>query len=249
MPTTAATTVTPTTAATFEAPMEPAASCSNPLRIRPGASSGSGGSRSSLARLPLSSNALLTHHHDASPTTGRMRMRASLLSGLLHRRGGASAGKGDALTLLSTAMGYVVIAGSMLFKVPQAVRIFRKKSAEGLSASMYILETAGIAMSLAFSMKNAFPFSTYGEAVFILLQNVAIMAGAWLVWLRGGREKENDGIYILIFMRPSHPPHHHRHLGLQRHAQAARAHPLAPPCWGPFVWLGDRPQLHSINLT
>lgn len=84
----------------------------------------------------------------------------------------------DGLTLLSTAMGYVIIAGSMLFKVPQAVRIFRKKSAEGLSASMYILETAGIAMSLAFSMKNAFPFSTYGEAVFILLQNVAIMAGA-----------------------------------------------------------------------
>ena len=75
-------------------------------------------------------------------------------------------------------MGYAVIAGSMLFKVPQAVRIFRKKSAEGLSASMYILETAGIAMSLAFSMKNAFPFSTYGEAVFILIQNVAIMAGA-----------------------------------------------------------------------
>ena len=106
--------------------------------------------------------------------------------GFLGRRGGAAkaaaaatATKGgmDSLTLLSTAMGYLVIAGSMLFKVPQAVRIFRKKSAEGLSASMYILESAGIAMSLAFSMKNAFPFSTYGEAVFILLQNLAIMGG------------------------------------------------------------------------
>lgn len=104
--------------------------------------------------------------------------RAGPLSALLRRRGGGAPGKVDGLTLLSTAMGYAVIAGSMLFKVPQAVRIFRKKSAEGLSASMYILETAGIAMSLAFSMKNAFPFSTYGEAVFILIQNVAIMAGA-----------------------------------------------------------------------
>lgn len=81
------------------------------------------------------------------------------------------------MTLLSTFMGYTIIAGSMLFKVPQAARIFRKKSASGLSSSMYVLETVGIAMSLAFSIRNAFPFSTYGEAVFILLQNVIIMSG------------------------------------------------------------------------
>jgi len=112
---------------------------------------------------------------------------ASFMLPFLRQRGGAAsasisasptkAGGLDSLTLLSTFMGYTVIAGSMLFKVPQAARIFRKKSAAGLSSSMYVLETAGIAMSLAFSIRNAFPFSTYGEAVFILLQNVIIMSG------------------------------------------------------------------------
>lgn len=106
----------------------------------------------------------------------------SSIAPILFRRGGvaipAPPGKGfDFLTLLSRTTGYVVIAGSMLFKLPQAARIFRKKSAAGLSSSMYILETIGIAMSLAFSIRNAFPFSTYGETVFIVLQNVVIMAG------------------------------------------------------------------------
>lgn len=160
---------------------------------------------------------------EAPPLTKRQPQKLRL-GALLRRRGGAVAGKGagvDGLTLLSTAMGYVIIAGSMLFKVPQAVRIFRKQSAEGLSASMYVLETAGIAMSLAFSMRNAFPFSTYGEAVFILLQNMAIMAGA--CHLRGEARRRLDRLSGFI---PRPPTHANRHLGLQRHAPAPRARPL-----------------------
>jgi len=115
------------------------------------------------------------------------------------------------------SIGYIIIAGSLLFKVPQVgggeypsdnpymlyksqkknhhhppegfhslsllpltpqvARIFRKKSAEGISAYMYCMETLGVAMSLLFSVRKAFPFSTYGEAVFILLQNIAILVG------------------------------------------------------------------------
>ena len=107
-------------------------------------------------------------------------------------------------------MGYIIIAGSLLFKIPQVssstsllqwprssiivlpsthspfpslsplpqvARIFRKKSAEGISAYMYCMETVGVAMSLLFSIRQAFPFSAYGEAVFILIQNIAILVG------------------------------------------------------------------------
>lgn len=102
---------------------------------------------------------------------------SSGLGDLLVRRGGGSPSQTTALTILSTLVGYVIIAGSMLFKVPQAARIFRKKSAEGISATMYSLETVGIAMSLVFSIRSAFPFSTFGEAFFILAQNMAILAG------------------------------------------------------------------------
>jgi hypothetical protein len=45
---------------------------------------------------------------------------------------------------------------------------------------MFHLETVGIAMSLLFSMRNGFPFSTYGEAVFILIQNMGILLGELL---------------------------------------------------------------------
>jgi mannose-P-dolichol utilization defect protein 1 len=72
-----------------------------------------------------------------------------------------------------------------LYTYTQAVRIFRKKSAEGLSSSMYSLETVGIGMSLAFSIRHAFPFSTYGESFFILIQNFAIMAGMYVCVFSG----------------------------------------------------------------
>lgn len=61
------------------------------------------------------------------------------------------------------------------------MRIFRKRSAEGISASMFTLETVGTSMSLLFSVRNAFPFSTYGEAFFILAQNVAILIGMYAI--------------------------------------------------------------------
>lgn len=63
------------------------------------------------------------------------------------------------------------------------VRIFNKRSAEGISSSMFCLETVGTTMSLLFSVRNAFPFSTYGEAFFILAQNVAILVGACVAYL------------------------------------------------------------------
>jgi hypothetical protein len=46
---------------------------------------------------------------------------------------------------------------------------------------MFTLETVGTSMSLLFSVRNAFPFSTYGEAFFILAQNVAILIGMYAI--------------------------------------------------------------------
>lgn len=38
----------------------------------------------------------------------------------------------------------------------------------------YVLETLGYAINLAYSARNSFPFSTYGENLFLTIQNVAI---------------------------------------------------------------------------
>lgn len=48
------------------------------------------------------------------------------------------------------------------------------KSARGLSLSAYILETLAYAITLAYSYRNSFPFSTYGENFFLTIQNVLI---------------------------------------------------------------------------
>lgn len=47
-------------------------------------------------------------------------------------------------------------------------------SAEGLSLTAYILETLSYAITLAYSVKNNFPFSTYGENLFLTIQDVLI---------------------------------------------------------------------------
>jgi len=116
---------------------------------------------------------------------------------------------------ISVSVGYIIIAGSLLFKVPQVgggeypsdnpymlyksqktthdhppegslslslypsqvVRISRKKSAYGIFAYVYCMKIVGVAISLLFSIRKAFPFSTYGKALFILLQNIAIRVG------------------------------------------------------------------------
>lgn len=48
------------------------------------------------------------------------------------------------------------------------------QSARGLSLPAYILETFAYAITTAYSYRNDFPFSTYGENLFLTLQNTLI---------------------------------------------------------------------------
>lgn len=53
-------------------------------------------------------------------------------------------------------------------------KVLRARSARGLSFAAYILETLAYAITLAYSYRNAFPFSTYGENFFLTIQNALI---------------------------------------------------------------------------
>ncbi|KAF8135039.1 hypothetical protein EV363DRAFT_1322338 [Boletus edulis] len=59
-------------------------------------------------------------------------------------------------------------------KVPQLMLILSAKSARGISLPAYILETLAYAITTAYSYRNDFPFSTYGENLFLTLQNTLI---------------------------------------------------------------------------
>ncbi|KIK63108.1 hypothetical protein GYMLUDRAFT_163817 [Collybiopsis luxurians FD-317 M1] len=75
---------------------------------------------------------------------------------------------------LSKALGIGIVVGGSIMKLPQLLLILRGRSARGLSLSAYVLETLAYGINLAYSFRNMFPFSTYGENLFLTIQNVLI---------------------------------------------------------------------------
>ncbi|TGZ60372.1 hypothetical protein CRM22_008567 [Opisthorchis felineus] len=78
---------------------------------------------------------------------------------------------------LSKVLGYGVIAGSSLVKVPQVVKILGSRSAAGLSILSLLLELLIYTTTFAYFLANSYPFSSYGEATFLALQTFII---TWL---------------------------------------------------------------------
>ncbi|KAI0647652.1 mannose-P-dolichol utilization defect 1 protein [Trametes meyenii] len=75
---------------------------------------------------------------------------------------------------LSKGLGLGIVVGGSIMKVPQLLLIVSARSARGLSLTAYVLETFSYAITLVYSYRNEFPFSTYGENLFLTLQNVVI---------------------------------------------------------------------------
>ncbi|XP_061767897.1 mannose-P-dolichol utilization defect 1 protein-like [Nerophis ophidion] len=77
-------------------------------------------------------------------------------------------------TLLSKVLGTAIILGSLMVKLPQIVKVIKAKSAEGLSFPSVLVELLAITGSIAYSVTNSFPFSAWGEALFVMLQTVTV---------------------------------------------------------------------------
>jgi mannose-P-dolichol utilization defect 1 len=75
---------------------------------------------------------------------------------------------------ISKGLGIGIIAASSIVKVPQIIKLVQSKSASGVSFLSYLLETSSYLISLAYNVRNGFPFSTFGETALILGQNVII---------------------------------------------------------------------------
>jgi mannose-P-dolichol utilization defect protein 1 len=88
--------------------------------------------------------------------------------------------------MLSKLLGYLIILGSAIVKVPQIMKILRENSVEGLSLEMFVLEIIGYLIVLFVSLYllgsyticttygyfRQFPFSTYGEVLLIGIQSI-----------------------------------------------------------------------------
>lgn len=75
---------------------------------------------------------------------------------------------------VSKGLGIGIVSAASIVKLPQILNLVRARSAAGVSLAAYLLETTSYLISLAYNVRNAFPFSTYGETALILAQNVVI---------------------------------------------------------------------------
>lgn len=78
------------------------------------------------------------------------------------------------LDFLSKGLGLGIVAGSLLVKFPQIIKLIGAGSAVGLSLTGIGLELLAVTANGAYSYAHKFPFSAYGEAIFLSLQTALI---------------------------------------------------------------------------
>eukprot|EP00898_Chlorokybus_atmophyticus_P002840 jgi/Chlat1/3557/Chrsp234S03554 len=83
----------------------------------------------------------------------------------------------DCLSLvISRLLGYALVAGGALVKLPQIWAVLSAKSADGLAVESYEAETLGYAIALCYALRQPIPFSAYGELAFLLAENSYLVA-------------------------------------------------------------------------
>ncbi|KAH8248803.1 hypothetical protein KR032_003361 [Drosophila birchii] len=98
--------------------------------------------------------------------------------------------------LLSKGLGLAIIAGSVLVKVPQVLKILNSKSGEGINIVGVVLDLLAISFHLSYNFMHGYPFSAWGDSTFLAIQTVAI---AVLVLYFNGR-KLQSGLFLVGYL-------------------------------------------------
>lgn len=99
--------------------------------------------------------------------------------------------------LISKGLGIGIIAGSVLVKVPQIVKILNAKSAEGISVISVLLDLMAITFHISYSFVKGFPFSAWGDGTFLAIQTSIIAA---LIYLYGHKSAFRSLTFISIYV-------------------------------------------------
>lgn len=75
---------------------------------------------------------------------------------------------------LSKVLALCIISGSLFVKVPQIIKILKNKSAQGISVFSVLLDLFAITAMVSYSYISGFPFSSWGDGVFLGLQTLTI---------------------------------------------------------------------------
>ncbi|KAJ1966370.1 hypothetical protein IWQ62_002441 [Dispira parvispora] len=77
--------------------------------------------------------------------------------------------------VVSKGLGFLIVLGGAIVKLPQIYKIVASGSVAGLSLPAFIMETVSMSISVSYNYRNQNPFSTYGESFFLLMQNFVIL--------------------------------------------------------------------------
>ncbi|BFZ00519.1 hypothetical protein BsWGS_03558 [Bradybaena similaris] len=97
---------------------------------------------------------------------------------------------------ISKCLGYGIICGSFIVKVPQIIKIWKAKSGEGINLFGLSLELVGISSTWAYGSGHSFPFSSYGEALSLAVQTSTI---AFLVLMYADQVTKGL-IYVSVYV-------------------------------------------------
>jgi PQ loop repeat len=81
--------------------------------------------------------------------------------------------------LVSKILGVAILVGAIGLKFPQILSIYSTGDVEGLSATSFYSEVPLVTTSVVYNYLQGNPFSSYGESVFILLQNIILVFLLW----------------------------------------------------------------------
>ena len=73
-------------------------------------------------------------------------------------------------------LGFGIIAFACIVKLPQILKIAKSKSASGLSMLSFELEQLALTVHATYGSILGLPFSAYGEAVVLILQNTLLLS-------------------------------------------------------------------------
>lgn len=76
---------------------------------------------------------------------------------------------------LSKTLGYGIVAGSSIIKIPQIIKVIQASSVEGLSLLSFLLELVALTATASYSIAKEFPFSSCGESFFMSIQTVLLI--------------------------------------------------------------------------
>ncbi len=78
--------------------------------------------------------------------------------------------------IISKGLGYAILAGALLLRVPQIIKILNAKSGDGISVTSEALSIVAIFGTMSYGYFKKFPIAAYGDSYLLFFQAIIVLA-------------------------------------------------------------------------